>query len=32
MNTTGIGFDIHPLAKGRRLVLGGVAVRMRKGW
>lgn len=28
---TGIGFDIHPLVVGRRLVLGGVEVPFEKG-
>ncbi len=28
---TGIGFDIHPLVAGRRLVLGGVQVPFAKG-
>ena len=27
----GIGFDVHPLAKGRPLVLGGVTVPFEKG-
>lgn len=27
----GIGYDIHPLAEGRRLVLGGVAIPHAKG-
>lgn len=27
----GIGFDVHPLVPGRRLVLGGVAVPFEKG-
>ena len=28
---TGIGFDIHPLVKGRRLVLGGVELKFERG-
>jgi len=28
---TGIGYDVHPLATGRRLVLGGVAVPFDRG-
>ena len=28
---TGIGFDIHPLAKGRHLVLGGVTLKFERG-
>jgi 2-C-methyl-D-erythritol 2,4-cyclodiphosphate synthase len=31
MIRTGIGYDIHRFAKGRRLVLGGVAIRHPKG-
>jgi len=27
----GIGFDIHPLVKGRRLVLGGVTLKFERG-
>lgn len=27
----GIGFDIHPLAKGRKLVLGGVEIPFERG-
>jgi 2-C-methyl-D-erythritol 2,4-cyclodiphosphate synthase len=27
----GIGFDIHPLAKGRKLILGGVLIPFNKG-
>ena len=27
----GIGYDIHPLVKGRRLVLGGIDIPFRKG-
>jgi len=27
----GIGFDIHPLAEGRRLVLGGVELKFERG-
>ena len=29
--TVGIGFDIHKLAKGRKLVLGGVKITHPKG-
>ena len=28
---TGIGFDIHPLVEGRRLVLGGVTLKFERG-
>ena len=28
---TGIGYDVHPLAKGRRLVLGGVEIHFEEG-
>jgi 2-C-methyl-D-erythritol 2,4-cyclodiphosphate synthase len=28
---TGIGFDVHPLVKGRRLVLGGVTLKFERG-
>ena len=28
---TGIGYDVHPLATGRRLVLGGVAIPFDRG-
>jgi 2-C-methyl-D-erythritol 2,4-cyclodiphosphate synthase len=28
---TGIGYDIHPLVKGRKLVIGGVTVPFEKG-
>jgi 2-C-methyl-D-erythritol 4-phosphate cytidylyltransferase/2-C-methyl-D-erythritol 2,4-cyclodiphosphate synthase len=28
---TGIGFDIHPLVKGRNLVLGGVTLKFERG-
>jgi len=28
---TGIGYDVHPLAKGRRLVLGGVTIPYNRG-
>ena len=28
---TGIGFDIHPLVAGRRLVLGGVTLKFERG-
>ena len=31
MSRAGIGYDIHRLAKGRRLVLGGVAIEHPKG-
>ncbi len=31
MTRAGIGYDIHRLAKGRRLVLGGVAIEHPKG-
>ena len=31
MSRAGIGYDIHRLAKGRRLVLGGVAIDHPKG-
>ncbi|MCK4697177.1 MAG: 2-C-methyl-D-erythritol 2,4-cyclodiphosphate synthase, partial [Dehalococcoidia bacterium] len=27
----GIGYDVHPLTQGRRLVLGGVAVPFKRG-
>ncbi|MDO8643922.1 MAG: 2-C-methyl-D-erythritol 2,4-cyclodiphosphate synthase, partial [bacterium] len=27
----GIGYDIHPLVKGRKLVLGGVTIPFEKG-
>ncbi len=27
----GIGYDIHPLVKGRKLILGGVSIRYEKG-
>ncbi|PIZ14824.1 2-C-methyl-D-erythritol 2,4-cyclodiphosphate synthase, partial [Candidatus Desantisbacteria bacterium CG_4_10_14_0_8_um_filter_39_17] len=27
----GIGFDIHPLVKGRKLILGGVHVPFNRG-
>ena len=27
----GIGFDIHPLVEGRRLVLGGVTLKLERG-
>ncbi len=29
--TVGIGFDVHPLVTGRRLVLGGVEIPFEKG-
>lgn len=29
--STGIGYDVHPLAKGRRLVIGGVEIPHDKG-
>ena len=29
--TVGIGFDVHPLVPGRRLVLGGVEIPFEKG-
>ena len=28
----GTGYDVHRLAEGRKLVLGGVAIPMREGW
>lgn len=28
---TGIGYDVHPLVKGRRLVLGGVTIPYNRG-
>ncbi len=28
----GIGFDLHKLEKGRRLVIGGVEIPFEKGW
>jgi 2-C-methyl-D-erythritol 2,4-cyclodiphosphate synthase len=31
MNRTGIGYDIHRLRKGRKLVLGGVVIPFAKG-
>jgi 2-C-methyl-D-erythritol 2,4-cyclodiphosphate synthase len=31
MITTGLGFDAHPLAEGRRLVLGGVEIEHQAG-
>ena len=31
MLRTGIGYDIHPLVKGRRLVLGGVEIPFERG-
>src|ERR1051325_1373294 len=31
MNRVGIGYDVHPLVKGRRLVLGGVEIPHTKG-
>ena len=31
MMRVGIGYDVHPLVKGRRLVLGGVEVPFEKG-
>lgn len=31
MNRVGIGFDIHPLAAGRPLILGGVTVASERG-
>ena len=31
MIRTGIGYDIHPFAEGRRLVLGGVEIPSERG-
>jgi 2-C-methyl-D-erythritol 2,4-cyclodiphosphate synthase len=31
MNHVGIGYDVHPLVEGRKLVLGGVAIPHGKG-
>src|SRR5208282_2132630 len=31
MNHTGIGYDIHRLAEGRKLILGGVEIAHSKG-
>ena len=31
MSVTGIGYDVHRLVRGRKLVLGGVTVPFRKG-
>lgn len=31
MNYVGIGYDVHPLAAGRKLVLGGVEIPHEKG-
>src|ERR1051325_6487122 len=31
MNRVGIGYDVHPLVAGRRLVLGGVEISHTKG-
>jgi 2-C-methyl-D-erythritol 2,4-cyclodiphosphate synthase len=31
MNTTGIGYDIHRLVEGRKLILGGVEIEYSKG-
>jgi 2-C-methyl-D-erythritol 2,4-cyclodiphosphate synthase len=31
MNTTGIGYDIHRLVEGRKLILGGVEIPFSKG-
>ncbi|MDI3338905.1 MAG: 2-C-methyl-D-erythritol 2,4-cyclodiphosphate synthase [Sphaerobacter sp.] len=31
MIRTGIGYDVHPFASGRRLVLGGVAIPAERG-
>src|ERR1043166_5907424 len=31
MNRVGIGYDVHPLVAGRRLVLGGVEIPHNKG-
>ena len=31
MNRVGIGYDVHPLVEGRRLVLGGVEIPHTKG-
>ena len=31
MNTTGIGYDIHRLVEGRKLILGGVEIAYSKG-
>jgi len=28
---TGIGYDVHPLARGRKLVLGGVVIPFKRG-
>ena len=28
---TGIGFDVHPFAKGRKLIIGGVEIPFEKG-
>ena len=30
-NTSGIGYDVHPLVEGRPLVLGGVSIPYHKG-
>ena len=31
MNHTGIGYDIHRLVEGRKLILGGVEIAHSKG-
>lgn len=31
MNYVGIGYDVHPLAEGRKLILGGVEIPHEKG-
>jgi 2-C-methyl-D-erythritol 2,4-cyclodiphosphate synthase len=31
MNHIGIGYDVHPLAEGRKLILGGVEIPFAKG-
>jgi len=31
MNRVGIGYDVHPLVPGRKLILGGVEIPHRKG-
>jgi 2-C-methyl-D-erythritol 2,4-cyclodiphosphate synthase len=31
MNHVGVGYDVHPLAEGRKLILGGVEIAHAKG-
>jgi 2-C-methyl-D-erythritol 2,4-cyclodiphosphate synthase len=31
MNRVGIGYDVHPLVEGRKLILGGVEISFSKG-